>query len=119
MTTNSIEAKAKRELRRRITRQRRRVDRRVRSLVQNTQRLVSWQTYARRYPGWTVLAALGAGVAASGGLPSGWRRWLGLHFLRRAGDRTVGLIWRELKTIWDLSDLEHGAADGGDDGEEA
>jgi len=83
--------------------------------------LLSWQTYARRYPGSAVMAALGVGLVASAGL--GRRplaRWIGLRLVRRAIDRLGRLFWRELEQVWADSAPHKGhSPDTGDDRERA
>ena len=100
MTVETNHRRAKRELRLRIGRLRRRIDRRVRSLEREGLRLVSWRTYVRQYPAQAVLAAMGLGLAASAGLSGGWSRLLGVHLTRRAVDRAVARVWVELEQIW-------------------
>lgn len=75
----------KRELHLRIGRSRRSIDRRLRATRDRAGQLCSWRTYVVRYPAWALLAALGAGFAASAGFkPGRWSRWLGLSLVRHA-----------------------------------
>jgi len=108
-----------RHLRLRIGRQRRRIDRRVRSLQRQARRLASWRTYVQRYPGYAVLAALGLGLSAGGGLRrGGWTRYVGLHTVRRLVNKVVDLLLDEIRQIWADSappDRSTGP-DGGDHG---
>ena len=64
---NELQA-TNRRLRLRIGRLRRRIDGRLHSMQREGRRLVSWKTYVRNYPGSTVMAALGAGLALSAGV---------------------------------------------------
>jgi hypothetical protein len=78
-------AKIRGELRVRIGRQRRRIDRRLRSVGQEGRRLVSWRTYLTRHPAW-ALAVLGAGMAGAASLQRGrWPRRSSLTLFRRLG----------------------------------
>lgn len=102
----------KRELHLRILRLRLRIDGRIRSVRRGTGRLVSWRTYVRRYPGYAVTAALGAGLVASAGLsPARLSRWLGHRLLRRAADGAGRHFWRELRQIWADSTPEPAATE--------
>jgi hypothetical protein len=90
----------KRNLRTRIARSRRRIDRRLRATGDSARQLVSWRTYVVRYPGWAVMAALGAGLAASAGLKRGRApRWLGMSLVRQAFGGFQQSLWDELKRI--------------------
>lgn len=69
--------RTRRDLRLRIGRLRRRIDGRIHATRRKAQRLASWRTYVKRYPGSAVTAALGVGLALSAGLgadafPDGW-----------------------------------------------
>jgi hypothetical protein len=91
----------KRDLRLRIGRLRRRIDGRLRAAEKHSRQLLSWRTYATRYPGWTLVAALGAGLAASAGLRSGRAsRWVGMRLFRRAFRQIQQHVWHEWKRIW-------------------
>ena len=110
--------RAKRDLRLRIARGRRRIDRRVRGLEREGRRLASWRTYVRQYPAQALVAAAGLGLAASAGLARGWPRWLGMRLTRRALDRAIGRAWQELEAIWAESEPDRPAAEpsGAEDG---
>lgn len=84
-------AEAKRELRLRIARQRRLMDRHWRSLRQEGRRLLAWQTYLGQIPG-LALQAAGTGLSELASLP--WQRWfrVGFRFFRRV----VGTVLRRL-----------------------
>jgi hypothetical protein len=99
MTADADHQRAKRELRLRIGRLRRRIDGRIRSVGREGRRLASWRAYVRRYPAHAVLAALGLGLTASGGLKGGWSRLLGAVVFRRTIYRVVDRVWRELEAI--------------------
>jgi len=91
----------RRELRLRIGRLRRRIDRRVRAIGQEGRRLASWQTHVRRHPGRALLAALGIGVAAGVAMPGRrWPRSLGLRLLRRSLEKLVANLGAELAGLW-------------------
>ena len=72
----------------------------------------------RRYPAQALAAAVGAGLAASAGLSGGFARRLGLYLGRRAVDRTMHQICKELKAIWAESTPDRAATEqsGGADG---
>jgi len=91
----------KRELRLRIGRSRRRVDRRLRGTRDRAKELLSWRTYVVRYPVWALAAALGTGWAASAGLkPSVWSRWLGLALVRHGLGGIQRRLWADIQRIW-------------------
>jgi hypothetical protein len=63
--------------------------------------LVQLRTYVRRYPGFALLAALGAGLALS----AAWNRahlgrWLGMRLVRQAGTRIGEKLWEEVRQFW-------------------
>ena len=88
----------KRELRLRIGRSRRRIDRRLRATRDRAGELLSWRTYVVRYPAWALAAALGAGLAASAGFrPARISRWLGLSLVRHAMGGVQQRLWAELR----------------------
>lgn len=98
---NVEQEERRREIRLRIGRLRRRIDRRVRSTQKEARRLVSWRTYVQSAPGNAILGALGVGLALSAGLSM--RRlsgWLGLRMVRRALDRGSRLFWQEIAEVW-------------------
>jgi hypothetical protein len=91
----------KRDARLRIGRLRRRIDARLHAAEKHSRRLISWRTYMARYPGWMLVAALGAGLAASAGLRSQRAsRSIGVPLLRRALWHVRQHVWRELQRIW-------------------
>lgn len=111
MTASVENQRTKRELRLRIGRLRRRIDRRVRSVRDEGSRLASWRTYVERYPGYAILVALGAGLTASAGLGrGGWSRFLGQQLVRRMVAKAVDVGWEELKDLWAESAPEKPAA---------
>ena len=82
-----------RELRLRIGRLRRRIDGRIRSVERSTRRLLSLRTLVERYPGWSMLGALGAGLSVSATLRGGrLLRWLGSQLFRRSADQIAQRI---------------------------
>ena len=104
MSTRAVDVEQeerKRAIRLRIGRLRRRIDGRLRAAERHGRRLLSWQTYVKQWPGSTVVAALGVGLAASTGLDHGRiGRWLGLRLVRGALNRARRQAWRELQQIW-------------------
>ena len=98
---------------------RRRIDGRVRSIGRQGRRLASWRTYVRRYPGYTVLAALGLGLSAGGGLGrGGWARYAGLHLVRRMVNEVVDQLTGEIRQVWAAAapDEHSTESDGAEDG---
>ena len=92
----------KRHLHLRIGRSRRRIDGRLRAAGDEARRLVSWRTYAVRYPGLALAAALGAGLTASSLLrPGRIARWLGRSLLHQAFGGVRQQLWKELRRTWD------------------
>ena len=91
----------KRELRLRIGRSRRRIDSRLRATRDSAAKLLSWKTYVVRYPGRSLTAALGAGMAASSIFRAGRiSKWLGRTLLRNALGGFQEQLWTELKRKW-------------------
>jgi hypothetical protein len=111
MTDNLDPQRAKRELRLRIARARRRIDRRIRGLEREGRRLTSWRTYVRQYPAHALVAAGGLGLAVSAGLSRGWPRLLGVQLTRRALNRAIARVWQELEAIWAESKADRPAGD--------
>jgi hypothetical protein len=94
----------KRELRLRIARSRRRIDRRLRTVNDEARRLFSWKTYVIRFPVQALAAALGVGFVASAGLNRGRvARWLGALLLRQAGQGFLRGLWVALLDVWKKS----------------
>jgi len=105
-TTDDI-LRRKRELHRRIGRSRRRIDGRLRATKDQARQLLSWRTYAVRYPGWALTAALGAGMTASSVLrPGRIARWLGRSLVSQAFGGFQQQIWSELQRVWKDSNRE-------------
>ena len=101
MPTNDDILRRKRELHRRIGRSRRHVDGRLRATKDQARQLLSWRTYAVRYPGWALAAALGAGMTASSLLrPGRIARWLGRSLMHQAFGGFQQQIWDELQRVW-------------------
>jgi hypothetical protein len=91
----------KRELRLQIGRRRRRIDRRLRTVGDRGAELLSWRTYAARYPALALAAALGAGLVASAGFrPARVSRRLGLSLVRHALGGARQHLRAELERIW-------------------
>ncbi len=91
----------KRELRLKIGRLRRQIDRRALDARRESERLLSWRTVVRRLPGNTMLAAFGAGLALAAGLSArSLGRWLGLRMVRHALGEGRRAAWSELHRIW-------------------
>jgi hypothetical protein len=91
----------KRELHLRIGRSRRRIDGRLRATKDRARQLLSWRTYVVRHPGWSLLAALGAGMSASNLLrPGRIGKWLGQSLVRQAFGGLGQQLWNELRRTW-------------------
>jgi hypothetical protein len=91
----------KRELRLRIGRMRRRIDRRVRGVEKRGREMLSWRKYVVRYPGWSALAAFGGGLALSAGLRRlSLPRRLGWRLAREAISQIIGRVGLEVKRWW-------------------
>jgi len=105
MQTNDDILCRKRELHLRIGRSRRRIDGRLRGTKDHARQLLSWRTYAVRYPGWALAAALGAGMTASSLLrPGRIARWLGRSLVRQAFGGFQQHLWSELRRVWKNTD---------------
>jgi len=118
LTHDLDQQRAKRQLRSRIGRLRRRIESRGRSFRAGGGRLLSWRTYAERYPGWFLLGALAVGFGASSGIRAGWSRVVGMQMLRRLGLKSVDLGWAELERVWTeaMQPDQTPSADGDQDG---
>jgi hypothetical protein len=104
MRTNDDILRRKRELHLRIGRSRRRIDGRLRATKDNARQLLSWRTYAIRYPGWALAAALGAGMTTSSLLrPGRIARWLGRSLFQQAFGGFRQQLWNELRRAWTKS----------------
>jgi hypothetical protein len=91
----------KRELHLRIGRSRRRIDGRLRAASDQTRQLLSWRTYVVRYPALALMAALGAGMAASTALrPRRVSHWLGGTLMHQALGGVRRQLVAELRKIW-------------------
>jgi hypothetical protein len=104
MQTNDI-AGRKRQLHLRIARSRRRIDRRLRATSDRTRQLFSWRTYVVRYPGWSLAAALGAGMTAANLLrPRRMARWLGSSLVHQALGELLQTFWNDVTRAWNRPD---------------
>jgi len=90
----------KRAIRLQIGRSRRRIDRRLRSLEREGRRMVSWRIWAKHMPTQSVVAALGAGLAALARLPKRRLRALGVQLRRRVRSQTLDAVLRDLRRLW-------------------
>ncbi len=91
----------KRQLRLRIGRLRRRIDRHARVAQREGERMVSWRTVVRKLPGNAVLGAFGVGLALAAGLSARpLARWLGLRMVRHSLRTGRRVFWTELQRIW-------------------
>ncbi len=91
----------RRELRLRIARLRRRIDRRVRVAGDRGRELLQWRTYVRRYPGAAALAAFGTGLTlAAAWNRAGLGRRVGLRLVRQAGGWIGARLWEEFRQFW-------------------
>jgi hypothetical protein len=94
----------KRELRMQIGRMRRRINNRIYAARREGRRLLSWREYVNRYPGYTMLAAFGVGLAASGRFRRGQLlRTLGMHLVRQTAERAGRGLWQEIQRVWSQS----------------
>ena len=92
---DSDSQRAKRDLRSRIARSRRRIDRQVRRVGGEARQLTSWRTYVSQFPA----AAIGSAFAAGFLLTSGRVRSLGAKLVVA---RVVELVRSSLKSqLWD------------------
>ncbi len=108
----------KRRLRAAIARSRRRIDRKLRNSNKAAGRLVSWKTYAQRWPGAALAAGLGIGwVLAAGLRPRFLVGLFGARLMREMSGRITDLLAAELKRFWSNTSpqSEPASADGGDD----
>jgi len=94
----------RRELTVRIARQRRRLDRRADTLLDQSLLLGSWRSYVEQHPGRSLLAAAGAGMALSLLARGGGKRLgrLGAKLYQAATGAAWGEIWQHLKDIVEL-----------------
>ena len=91
----------KRELHLRIGRLRRRIDGRLRATKDRARELTSWRTYVTRYPAWALMAAVGAGLAASSALqPRRASRWLAGTLMHQALGGIRQQLASELQQLW-------------------
>lgn len=103
------------DLRLQIGRARRRLDRHLHAAAGETQRLKSWRSYVTSFPGSAALAALGVGLALSGGMKSqSIARWLGSRLLRQAWNSLRSGILEELRAVWEESAAKPQAKQGGE-----
>jgi hypothetical protein len=92
---------AKQQLRLEIARLRRRIDGHVRATGREAKRLTSWRTYLKTFPGMSMLAGFGAGLALSAGLGAArLARWLGLRLIGRAANTAGRAVWQEIRRLW-------------------
>ena len=91
----------RRELRLRIARLRRQVDRDLHAIRSQSRALASWRTYVERYPIPSVLASLGAGLMLSMGLRrGGLTRWIGKRLFQESFAAVTAGLARELRRLW-------------------
>ena len=92
------------ELRARIARQRRRVDRRLGSAVDHAVLSGSWREFVQQHPGRSILAAFGGGLLASGlGLRRLTENRLVAALYGMAVEAGWGRLWQEIKTAFATS----------------
>ncbi len=107
-------APTKRELRGRIARSRRRIDRHLHALGRDARRLTSWRTYVERFPGPTIASAFTAGfLASSGRLRRICGRWMIARLVEAAWKGIKSQLWDEVSGVWDES-RPTGSFSGGD-----
>lgn len=95
---------AKRELRAEAARLRRRIDRDMAGASFETKRLLSWQTYVKRYPIAALAGAFGIGLTASAVLSrSNWKRWLAAKLFSSAVASVKAGVLSEVLAAWQQS----------------
>lgn len=98
---NLDNARTKRELRGRIARSRRRIDRQLHALGRDARRLTSWRTYVKRFPGPTIASAFAAGfLASSGRLRRVGGRWMVARIIEAAWNTVKSQLWDEASSVW-------------------
>jgi hypothetical protein len=118
MTASVPDDRTARQLRLRIGRLRRRIDRRLGAVGREGRRLVSWRTYVRRYPVYSLLAALGIGLTFARGLRRvDWPRIVGAALIRQSLRGVLTLVQNEFRRMWADSAPEAASSTpgGGDD----
>jgi carbon monoxide dehydrogenase subunit G len=89
-----------RELRLRIARLRRRIDGRLHAVARQGRTLLSWRAVVRRHPGYSAMAAAGAGLSLAAGLRKGRLvGWLGRRLVQAAVGRLAGQFWQDLRQV--------------------
>ncbi|HUY91091.1 MAG TPA: hypothetical protein VMV10_20300 [Pirellulales bacterium] len=100
---------AKRKLRAEAARLRRRIDRDLAGASVETKRLLSWQTYVKRYPLAALAGAFGIGLAASAVISrSNWKRWVAAKLFSAAVAGVKAGVLTEVLAAWQQS--RNGAA---------
>jgi len=101
MIVDARQEQAKQQLRQQIARLRRRIDGRLRATGREAKRLTDWRTYLKTFPGMSMLAGFGAGLALSAGLGAArLARWLGLRLIGRAAHTAGRALWQEISRLW-------------------
>jgi hypothetical protein len=94
----------KRKLRAEAARLRRRIDRDLAGASYETKRLLSWQTYVKRYPLPTLAGAFGIGLTASAVISrSNWKRWLAGKLFSAAVAGVKAGVLTEVLAAWQRS----------------
>ena len=101
----------KRKLRAEAARLRRRIDRDLAGASYETKRLLSWQTYVKRYPLPTLAGAFGIGLTVSAVISrSNWKRWLAGKLFSAAVAGVKAGVLTEVLAAWQHS--RNGAPEG-------
>jgi hypothetical protein len=94
----------KRKLRAEAARLRRRIDRDLAGASYETRRLLSWQTYVKRYPLATLAGAFGVGLTVSAVISrSNWKRWLAGKLFSAAVAGVKAGVLTEVLAAWQRS----------------
>ncbi len=94
----------KRALRAEAARLRRRIDRDLTSVAQDTKYLLSWQTYVKRYPLATLGGAFAIGLGVSAAVSrTRWKQWLAGKLFSAAVTGIKTGVLTEVLSAWQRS----------------
>jgi hypothetical protein len=78
----------------------RRIDGRLHAVRRRGRELLSWRAVVHRYPGYSAMAAAGAGLSLAAGLRHGRLvRWLGGRLVQAAIAPLAGQLWQEVRQV--------------------